>query len=620
MFSKAVWPFYLFGILVSSIIVSWQVLDISLVPRFLCLAVFLLLLVPVLFHQLKNRSLQITPIWLVYGGYVLIACMSLAWCHNISENLFENYKLVLGFTVCAISAYLYQTDSQRFLSGLSTVSVIIVSVLIIISVRQLLQLPELNNDTRYAITGLNGHKNLLSSFLFLNLPFLTWGIVKKKGLVRLCYSAVMIGALLLLIILRTKAVFLGVAGMLLFIVAISSFSKRQSRSKFTIRWGYQLIAFLAAALVFFIWVLPISIKPVVERNKEIILQKDRARAELDQERLLLWKKTYTLIERHPIVGVGSGNWQIFFPDAGLNDIYRAEDLNFTFQRPHNDFLWIFSELGIVGFLMYMLLIGLIFLAIFKAISDKGLSFKQRLLSPTVLLGGVLTGYCIISFFDFPKERIEHSLFLNIVLALIIVETQKNTGLTVLFRLKCNAPVKWVLILVFGFGVFLGYKRFVGEWHTRKLYDARQIKQPLRVLQEAQKAFSWAYSIDPTSIPLHWYMGNACVDLGNPQQALPYFEKAYAYNPYNRNVLNDLASANSVMGNVREAIEIYNEALRISPRFDEPKLNLVALLIREANYKEADAYLQTLCHDSPRRTEYQTIVNAMLRGNPSKGPN
>ena len=72
----------------------------------------------------------------------------------------------------------------------------------------------------------------------------------------------------------------------------------------------------------------------------------------DQERVVLWKKTVQLIAEKPVFGYGGGNWQIAFPKTGLNEIWRAEDLNVTFQRPHNDFLWIiFSYLRIGEFLI-----------------------------------------------------------------------------------------------------------------------------------------------------------------------------------------------------------------------------------------------------------------------------
>jgi tetratricopeptide (TPR) repeat protein len=81
------------------------------------------------------------------------------------------------------------------------------------------------------------------------------------------------------------------------------------------------------------------------------------------------------------------------------------------------------------------------------------------------------------------------------------------------------------------------------------------------------------------------------------------KRAYDYNPYNRNVINDLASAYVFNNNKDKAIALYKEAARISPRFDEPKLNLVSLYIQRKQYDTASFWLNSILHDSKRRTEY-----------------
>jgi Tfp pilus assembly protein PilF len=61
------------------------------------------------------------------------------------------------------------------------------------------------------------------------------------------------------------------------------------------------------------------------------------------------------------------------------------------------------------------------------------------------------------------------------------------------------------------------------------------------------------------------------------------------------------------GNTSQAKKYYEEAARISPRFDDPKLNLAALYIQENNYKSAEHWLKQLYHDSQRRSDYERIV-------------
>jgi tetratricopeptide (TPR) repeat protein len=207
-----------------------------------------------------------------------------------------------------------------------------------------------------------------------------------------------------------------------------------------------------------------------------------------------------------------------------------------------------------------------------------------------------------AFFDFPKERIEHMIWLHIIFA---------------YCFYCIAgppkPLKpQINFLLAGLSIFAcicGLYRFLGELHTRRMYDNKAQNNIPGVINEANKAESFIYHLDPTSVPLKWYKGNAYASQGNFALAEKTFAEALKESPYNRNVLNDLASACVNTGNASGAIEYYTKAARISPRFDDPKLNLAAFYIKQENFSAADSCLKSLFHDSKRRTQYQNMVDA-----------
>ena len=160
-------------------------------------------------------------------------------------------------------------------------------------------------------------------------------------------------------------------------------------------------------------------------------------------------------------------------------------------------------------------------------------------------------------------------------------------------------------------IVIGIYRYKGEYYTRKMYDQKKIGNNVGVLQYGKKALNFAYSIDPTSLPVKWYIANSYAIIEIFSQSKINFIAAKKVNPYNRNVLNDLASAYVNTNQIDSAIYYYLEASRISPRFDDPKLNLVTIYFNKKDFKKADSCLQKLLHDSERRTKYQTMVNAFL---------
>jgi O-antigen ligase len=55
----------------------------------------------------------------------------------------------------------------------------------------------------------------------------------------------------------------------------------------------------------------------------------------------------------------SGNWKVWIPSTGIHDELEARS-NTRIQRPHNDFLWIWTENGSIGLLLFLLFVVLLF--------------------------------------------------------------------------------------------------------------------------------------------------------------------------------------------------------------------------------------------------------------------
>ena len=64
--------------------------------------------------------------------------------------------------------------------------------------------------------------------------------------------------------------------------------------------------------------------------------------------------------------------------------------------------------------------------------------------------------------------------------------------------------------------------------------------------------------------------------------------------------------------IEKAKKLYIETSRISPRFDDSKLNLTAIYIQEKENEKAVKCLNSLCHDSKRRTEYKKMLDVLLQ--------
>lgn len=600
------------GVFISSVVYSSSLLDFTLLPRLLAIAITVNVLLAYLLYNAEKIKFEFNLLYLVYSLYMLYACVTVFWSNTKSESYFENSKQILFFLCFITTAFLLQQHQMYFEKYIHKVSQFVAVLVLFFFGIQYYNLSSTHHESLYTLTGINGHKNLISSFLFINLFFLIWGALTNQGKSKLFLLLLIAVSLISLFLLKTKAVWLAMVISAFVYILVWILLKLKLKVLDSKRiWIYTLLILLAinSFLLF-------GLKPILEFSLHYgnTLQTasgfENEAVKLESERLVLWLKTLEVIKSHPLLGVGLGNWQIEFPNTTLSDLWRAEDLNYTFQRPHNDLLWIVSETGLIGFNLFSGFLVLLLLLIFNRIIE----LHQNEKSYFFWLIGLccIIGYYALSFFDFPRERAEHSVWINILLGVFVVYLDKQTKLPLTRYVTVNKKAIFLLLCVSSLLSYIQFQRLKSEYYTRKLYDYKNSGLTFDVITSGKKIINTFYSIDPTSVPIQWYTGNAQASLGNYKEALNDFQAAFLLTPYNRNVVNDLASAYAMQGEVALAKKYYLEASRISPRFDDPKLNLVAIYIQEKKYEEAQACLNSVMHDSERRTEYQNFITSAIK--------
>jgi O-antigen ligase len=587
------------GIFLSALILSPFALDLALTVRVITLSVFLGISAFII-SKSNVQALTLDLPGIFFLLFLLFNYLSVFWAINKAEALFECERQTLAFTVFVLGIYFFRNDNKKFMDGLLKFSVIIVFLGLIPATLQLCNSSISDKTSLYNVTGLNSHKNLYSSFLFLNLFFLLSAFRKFTGIWKVTTIIALLISFGMILLLRTKAVWISMAVCLAGYFLLLAYKRFIKKEKFSFYLSLGIC--LVLANIFFIFLFPPIIKKIIAHNEQTNpWNKPQQGTELDNERAILWDKSYAMFRKHPAIGVGAGNWHIFFPDHTLRGLWRAEDLNYTFQRPHNDFLWILDETGLIGFNLFLLFIFSVLLITFRAFIKTGFNIE------TSLAFLITVGYLVISMFDFPKERIEHLVWIHLIMAFGVSRVEAATGKSWSLSLRSFAGVTAALMF---FTALTGIYRQRGEYFTRKMYDHKSRNEYMQVINAGKNAQSFAYNIDPTSVPICWYTGNAHASTGNFPEALKDFQRSETLNPYNRNVLSDLASAMVMKGDTTGAEKYYTECARISPRFDEAKLNLAAIYIRQRKYLRADSLLDSLFHDSERRTNYQKIVDAM----------
>jgi len=557
-----------------------KLVDPVLIPRQIYLSVFLLLTgflicyntilkkMPADFSFLK---LSLPLLLLVFFITVLV---SLAQSTAITESIYVLSKNVILLLFFIISTYLIIQKKINIETIVKSV-ITFVCISVIISIYQLINMFLSGYSVFEKIQTVNStfaNKNLFSSIIFLTLPFLL-NVVNVSKIWKIMALFLYVLILILLWLIQTKAViisfFLFLFVMILYFIINR---KRITPVFFKIILTSSILIIIVASII-------------SKNNKQDFSHLSNKHTAIT--RIFLWENSIEMIKDNFVFGVGAGNWQINFPKYGLDkfDIKEVKDGLTTFQRPHNDFLWVMCEMGIVGVLAYISVFLMAIYYLFKLNKDTE-KWEEKCFYTSLF--ACLTGYCLIALVDFPLERIEHSVFLYLIFSIITAYYYNRFSVSKISKKIFVKPplLITVLILPVVFSVFVSINRFSGEYHTHKLYDAHKTANWEQMIQEAEKADNCCYSLDPMSAPIAWYKGVALFSLGNINEAKKSFDASYSIHPYHIHVLNNLASCYESMGEHQKAVELYLKTLTISSQFEEARLNLSAVYFNMKDYEKA----------------------------------
>lgn len=427
------------------------------------------------------------------------------------------------------------------------------------------------------MSGTFGNKNLLSSILFSCLPFYLVGISISKKIKAISIAAIVL-TLFFLFLLRTRTVFiaLGVFGFLILCYYIKlKFSRK------TLIVSLILLIAIISATVYFLF----TIKNEFHSSPNVIIHYfyRLLSSNTFNSRLEFWKQATYIIKDNFFNGIGVGNWIAIYPKYGLDHFSNIDIQNgrMLINNTHNDFLQVFLEIGVFGFLCYVgIFITILHQAFWLSINEKNSAARKN---AAYFLFFIIC-YLIIAFFDFPLARIEHQILLLVVF-MIINSNYLVAKKSSVFKISSRYVYLFcVCTLIYSSTVV--YFRINGEKHLYKAIAAEKYGDNASYIFEINKAKNPFFNTDNHAIPLDWHIGKANFNNGSFKESLYHYEEAYKINPYSIVVNNDLASAFVKNNNLTEGISHYKKALKLSPNYIDARLNLAATYYNTEQYEKA----------------------------------
>ena len=583
-------------------------------PRFLAFSIFLLIFVWTAFYYQKSKKVIFDfgilkqVIFPLLIGYFVFAGISIFSAINISEAIFSLLKIFNYILFFAISAIILQ-NNKKLLEFLIKLIVIYALINVITGFYQFFILVldgELSHELTYKITGFSANRNLFSQILLLCLPFLFYGIYSFKKYWKISTIFVSLLIIALITILLTKSVWMAfilssIISLLVFLNYYSKFfvSKKAIR---TLSY-FVLIAVAIISLSVFVYSRFDSFETFDKQADWIRNYKFGS----SLERVDLWSKSMEMYREHPFSGVGLGNWKINLPKYGTDDLRSGEGEIF-FQRAHNEFIGIVSEIGIIGLLFYC---GVFFAAFYYIFN---IFFKSKNKDDKILILFMFFGllsFLIISLLSFPTERVEHSIFLFLILALIVIKYHEIKKTEVIIKtnsvLFAIIPISIVLIFI----IFVSALKVNSEIHMKKAFYYREKQNWTKEIEEIDKANSYFSELDNTGTPLLWYKASANFHLGNYEKSFTDFYKSWTQNPYHIQVLTNLATLYKSEKKLNDAEIFYLKALKVSSHFEDALLHLCDLYTYQNRYDEAYELINK-CKEDTHNPLYQKFLLKLLK--------
>ena len=510
--------------------------DASGTPRQFYLSLFLF--TSYLIVLIKKIALNIPKTYsYIFGSYLLII---------ILNSIFQNNHIEVIEIIKQIHYYLFfilayninwRENNNNVANGIITFLVIILSFGSIELLYVLLNNEIDLTNNLYLISSTFSHKNIYSFVVLLSLPFIAISCIsKKKKITLLSWSSI------ILITLQTRSVLLAfICAFTYLFISKNESLKHKVSQVFIISIPILLISFFIQNKIGTIDLF-VEIFDFSNTNSE--------RFATISERFFLWRHSLQMFLDHWLFGVGIGNWPIYFPFYGLT-LWRLRQGEVIMQRPHNDFIENFNELGILGGVAFTLLL------VYPLLKKSNYKYKS-------IFNCGLICFFVISLFSFPQERIIPSL---LFLTIVSYKLQNNNSIQI---------NKYLLIILFCLTtplISINYSKLKSEVNFKKYLTERNTINHLDAINLLSKSKTTFSQLDKTSTPIDFYIGELYLKKKDIKTAIKYFKDALVLHPNNIHILNGLGRCYLLQNDYELSVYYFENANQIAPFFEYGLYNL-----------------------------------------------
>jgi O-antigen ligase len=353
---------------------------------------------PALFGIFKNKFV------LVYLAYFIWALGSYFYAINGTEAIVCLARLVTTFILFInLSVLFYNKDMQKVFKQICFIITLVAILDFLIMAGIFFWFIRLMpyDGAILKLSGMSyGNKNITAASMLINIPFIIYYVNQSKFKGQVLGITSLIMAIFSLFILSTRSTLVGMFLILLIYTVYVLFIQKKSSFKLVV----MRLSFFILPIIFVYFTSNLFVDYVLKSKQQptagygkVSKRIGDISIEKGSDRLAFWKTGIDYSKKHLILGAGYGNWKIAslpYEKDGISEFVVRYHL-------HNDFIENFTDLGLIGGILYLTLFLLAFLFLLKIWFNK--KYKQFAFATTISFMAI-TCYFVDASLNFPVER------------------------------------------------------------------------------------------------------------------------------------------------------------------------------------------------------------------------
>ncbi len=456
-----------------------------------------------------------------YLIFILIGICSAVFGVNPSEGI-SPFLININFLILILIVTHAISIGLRF-SSISFVVSLIGSFSAIFGLLQFFKMLPLELMAGSPPTALQFNRNFFASSQVLAFPFVLISIISSTGIKRQVSISSAVLVLLSISISQTRSAILSmiIFGFIVLLAIVFRYWRRGVLGQKKGVVSLILIVFLILSGSFGTYY---GRKVGSDFKKFFNTSQLNNRQSSIEERLAIWKGSMDdVFMRHPILGVGFGNWKIHY-SGSYTQPTRAQGGRVVISKAHNVYLEVLCETGVIGFLFYLLFVFVAIRIILKRWFENDI---------VIIIGAGYAAYLSDQVFSFGNYQPTHIAYIGILLGyLYYVELPEPKGR---IKKQTSSIFGTIVSLISLFAIYWFFTFLLFEKSYEKGLKTRKNGDFLESKYHFERAVHNVHSLNRDGRSPHLEKAIVYNEEGEYDLAITELQKAWVDNPFNARV-------------------------------------------------------------------------------------